>query len=360
MISQKRLAVIYALLAAVLFGGAAPISKYLVEGIEPVILAGLLYLGSGFGLLIYLILNSFKGNERTKIEASLCKSDLPWLLGVIICGGFLAPIVLMYSLISTPAATASLLLNFEAVATTILAFLLFNEAIGKKIWAALGLVTFSCIILSFDPLGNFGFSLSAIGILVCCALWGLDNNFSRNISAKDPIAIVCMKGLGAGFLSLITGIFLSQELPSISTSLAVMIFGFFAYGGLTSVLFLLSLRQIGASRTGSLFAVSPFFGVAVSFLIFNYPPDFGFYLSLPLMIIGTALLIFENHSHMHHHCGLIHEHRHSHDDVHHTHEHDASAPPLSSSGEHSHMHSHEKIDHEHSHAPDIHHRHEHQ
>lgn len=358
MISKHRLAVIYALLSAALFGGAAPVSKYLVEGIEPIILAGLLYLGSGFGLLFYLLFNSLKGHKRDQIEASLQKSDIPWLLGIIICGGFLAPIILMYSLVSTPAATASLLLNFEAVATTIVAFLFFKEAVGKRIWVALGLISFSCIILSWDPLGELGFSLSAMGILICCIIWGLDNNFSRNISSKDPLSIVCIKGLGAGFLSVIVGIILAQKLPSLSTLLLVMLFGFCAYGGLTSVLFLLSLRQIGASRTGSLFAVAPFFGVAASFIIFSNPPEYSFYLSLPLMVIGTALLIFENHSHLHHHYGLTHEHRHIHD-THHMHEHNSNAPPISPSGEHSHMHSHEKIYHDHPHEPDIHHRHEH-
>ncbi|MBN2733924.1 MAG: EamA family transporter [Methanomicrobiaceae archaeon] len=358
MISEQKLAVIYAILAAVLFGGCAPIAKYLLDGIEPIILAGLLYLGSGFGLLAYLVLNRILSGKRDLIEASLQKSDIPWLFGVVFFGGFLAPVILMYSLVMTPAATASLLLNFEAVATTIIAFFFFREAIGKQIWAALGLITLSCIILTWDPQGNLGFSIYAFGILICCTLWALDNNFSRNISSKDPVPIVCIKGLGAGTLSVIAGLFIGQSLPPLNVVITAMMVGFFAYGGLTSVLFLLALREIGTSRTGSFLAIAPFFGVAISFVMYSDNLGMSFILSLPLMIAGACLLIFEKHSHMHHHNAKTHEHRHRHN-LHHIHEHGLNDPLITSSGEHSHVHSHVETDHEHSHTPDIHHRHKH-
>jgi len=358
MVSKKELAYLYAVLSAALFGGCAPVGKYMLGSIEPVILAGLFYLGSGFGLLIYILLQSHKKESRNKTEASLQKSDLPWLIGVVTFGGFLAPVILMYSLVITPAATASLLLNFEAVATSVIAFFIFREAVGRQIWTGLLLITISCIILTFDPSENSGFSPGAIGILVACLFWALDNNFSRNISGKDPVPIVCIKGIAAGLLSVIFGIITGQQLPALSVSLLAMLIGFLSYGGLTSVLFLLSLREIGTSRTGSLLAVSPFFGVVISFALFNNPPETVFYISFPLMAAGVILLIFEKHSHQHSHKRQTHEHRHSHD-IHHNHSHDATSLPLSETCEHSHIHSHEELTHDHPHTPDIHHRHEH-
>ncbi|WOF16088.1 EamA family transporter [Methanoplanus sp. FWC-SCC4] len=361
MVSEKNFSVICAFLAAALFGGTAPIAKILLDGIDPIILASLFYLGSGFGLIIYILLQGIVSKKKKFLEASLQKSDYPWLFGVTLFGGVLAPVTLMYSLLMTPAATASLLLNFEAVSTTIIAFMLFGEAVGKHIWAALGCITLSCIILTWNPEGNLEFSLAAIGILLTCCFWALDNNFSRNISSKDPIKIVAIKGTGAGFISLVFALAIGQSLPSLQTSVLAMVVGFFAYGGMTSVLFLLALRGIGTSRTGSLLAISPFFGVGISFLLFNDVPDFSFYLAFPIMLIGALLLIFEKHSHMHHHRSQIHEHRHRHsqDKLHHDHQHDSTDPPLSPSGEHCHLHEHIERWHEHPHSPDIHHRHKH-
>lgn len=343
-----------------LFGGCAPVAKLLLEEIEPVSLAALLYFGSGIGLLAYILAGRLLGKKRRHVEASLHRDDLVWLGGVILFGGVLAPVTLMFSLEQTPATTAALLLNFEAVATALVAGVWFREAVGRRVAAALCLITLSCIILSWNGSGIFGFSGAALGIMICCLFWALDNNFSRNISSKDPVPTVMIKGLFAGVLSLLLALAIGEKLPDVPTSLVAMAFGFVSYGGVTSVLFLMALRGIGTSRTGSMLAVSPFFGVVTAFLIFSEPPTGAFYLALPIMALGAYLLINERHSHHHHHPAEGHEHRHRHDDGHHEHEHEEGTPPQSPAGDHSHLHIHEELFHHHSHTPDIHHRHQHE
>jgi len=357
--SGHKLSLFYAFMAAVLFGGCAPVAKVLLENISPAILAAYLYMGSGIGLYLYLLLFRLAGKKRHVKEAALKKEDYPWVIAVTVFGGVLAPVTLMFSLDATPAATAALLLNFESVATTLIAVFLFREAVGKRIWAALGLITFSCILLSYDPESAFGFSLAAFGILLACTFWACDNNLSRVISSKDPIPIVAAKGVLAGIISFMIAIAIGEPMPGTTDIAAALVFGFLSYGGLTSVLFLLALRGIGTSRTGALLAVSPFFGVAGSFILFTEIPGQMFYVSLPVMAAGAYLLLTEKHSHLHTHPAEIHEHRHRHDDLHHDHGHKPDDPPFSSSGEHSHLHEHRELTHDHHHTPDIHHRHEH-
>lgn len=359
MSGERRTALISAILAAFLFGGCAPFAKLLLEDIQPMILSSLLYLGSGAGLVLFMAVHRVSGGNRKNLEAAIKREDLPWLAGLTIFGGILAPVVLMYSLSYTPAATATLLLNFEAVATTVIAGLFFKEAVGKKILFALSLITLSCILLTFDPGSGLGFSIAAFGIILSCVFWALDNNMSRNISSCDPIPVVAIKGLLAGTVTFFLAILVGDTIPALSLSAVAMVFGFFSYGGMTSVLFLIALRGIGTSRTGSLLAISPFFGVIIAFLLFMEPPDPAFYIALPVMAAGALLLIFEKHSHPHHHHAQRHEHRHRHDDLHHDHGHLETDPPVSSSGEHSHMHDHPEIHHDHPHTPDIHHRHRH-
>ncbi|WP_067050836.1 DMT family transporter [Methanofollis ethanolicus] len=356
---SERLPVIYALAAAALFGITAPFSKLLLGGVGPVTMASLLFLGSGTGLLIYLMAGSLSGNGRDGVEASLSRSDLPWLVGVVVSGGVLAPIVLMVSLAHTPAATAALLLNFEAVATAIIAVMWYREPIGRRMGAALCLITFSCIILSWNPDQAFGFSIAALGILLTCTFWGLDNNFSKMISAKDPIPIVMIKGLGAGTVTFFIARALGEAIPSPETCCAAMIIGFLGYGGLMSVFFLMALRGIGSARTGALVSTSPFFGVLVSFFLFTDDPGVLFYPSLLTMGLGAYLLITERHSHSHHHEAMVHEHRHRHDDLHHDHEHPAGTPAIDRHGYHSHPHAHHDLWHDHPHSPDTHHQHRH-
>jgi len=344
--------IIQAILAAVLFGASTPAAKLLLGKIEPVPLAAFLYLGSGLGLLLYRILRHLSGNYKA-VEAKISRKEVKWLIGAVMSGGVIAPIILMFGLRTTPAATASLLLNFEGVATTLIAVLIFNEAIGTRIWLAVASITIASILLSLNVTGEWGFSIGAVGVLLACVLWGADNNFTRNISAKDPFITVTIKGLGAGAFSLFLAFALNSGFPGFKIIIGAMILGCFSYG-LSIVLFIFAMRNLGAARTSAFFGAAPFVGALLSFLLLNELPNVLFYISLPIMILGAYLILGEEHAHSHTHESIEHEHRHRHDDNHHTHLHEDGADL-----EHAHMHRHEPVRHDHAHTPDTHHRHKH-
>jgi len=344
--------IILALIAALLFGASAPLAKILLGEVEPVLLAAFLYLGSGFGLLaikIFQRINQQWQNDEAKIE----KSDFKWLSGAILAGGVAAPIVLLFSLKNTPAATASLLLNFEGVATTLIAFLVFKESISRRAWGAIILITIASIFLSINLDSEWGFSLGTLGIVAACVLWGIDNNFTRNISAKDPLVIVTIKGIGAGSFSLIMALFLGADFPSMKVILGALVLGSLSYGA-SIVLFIHAMRGLGAARTSALFSTAPITGIVLSILIFKEFPSWLFFVAFPLMIVGAYLLVKDDHEHHHIHEMVIHEHSHSHDDGHHDHEHAGKFPK-----KHSHIHTHDELSHSHHHMPDLHHRHVH-
>jgi drug/metabolite transporter (DMT)-like permease len=352
--------ILQALAAAALFGINAPLSKLLLAPsalgqVAPIPMAALLYLGSGVGALILLALQ--RSEIAAESEARLQRADAPWLIGALLAGGVAAPIVLMFSLRITPGATASLLLNFEGVATTLLAALAFGESIGSRVWGAVGLITGASAILSWEAGGAFGVSVGALGVLAACVLWGIDNNFTRNISAKNPLTIVTVKGLGAGLFSLILALIVGQPLPNIGAALGAMALGSVSYG-LSITLFIRALRDLGTARTSALFSSAPFIGSLISFVILREPVSPQFLLALPLMLTGTLLLVTERHAHRHQHRFMLHEHRHRHDDEHHDHEHAPDEIPPS--GWHSHPHEHRPQTHTHPHAPDLHHRHTHE
>lgn len=343
--------IIQALTAALLFGVSAPLAKYLLGEIDPLPLAAFLYLGSGIGLLgvkLYQHITRQRNNE-----ARLEISDFKWLAGAVIAGGVAAPIILLVSLKNTPAATASLLLNFEGVATSLIAFFVFGESISRRAGWAIALITIGSVILTINPQAEWGLSFGAVGILAACVLWGMDNNFTRNISAKDPITIVTVKGLAAGSLSFGMALVLGNHLPAWDVVWKALVLGGLSYGA-SIVLFIHAMRGLGAARTSTLFSTAPIAGIILSILIFRELPDWLFFVSLPLMVIGALLLVNEEHEHPHVHEVLIHEHAHTHDDGHHEHEHEGTTPR-----KHSHLHTHERLIHAHPHMPDIHHRHEH-
>lgn len=346
---------ILAILAAILFGAGAPLAKLLLGSMAPVPLAAFLYLGSGTGILLYRLLRQIISHNPTK-EAGISKTDSLWLVGAVLAGGVAAPIVLMFSLSYTPAATASLLLNFESVATTFIAALFFKEAIGKRIWLAILCITAASILLTVDFQSGWGFSLSAFGVLGACVLWGTDNNFTRNISAKNPLIITTIKGLGAGLVSLALALAIGNPLPDMTVILKAMLLGCFSYG-ISIILFILAMRDLGAARTSALFGIAPFTGALLSFLLFHQWPGPLFMVVLPLMAAGVVLLLYENHNHRHIHYSMEHDHSHRHDDDHHNHRH--SRPDQTVDGFHSHPHIHPAVEHEHEHTPDIHHRHQH-
>jgi drug/metabolite transporter (DMT)-like permease len=334
-----------ALLAALFFGASAPISKLLLGDVPPIMMAAFLYLGSGTGISLIKLYQRWTSNQK---EAGIKRPDVVWLAGAIISGGILAPIILMISLKNTPASTASLLLNFEGVGTTVLAVLFFHESISRRALGAIAAITLASIFLSTNFGSNWGMSLGAFGVLLACMLWGLDNNLTRNISAKDPLTIVGWKGLVSGSFSLLLGLFLGQRLPPLITILSILLLGFISYG-LSTMLFIYSMRGLGAARTSALYGTAPLAGVILSILIFKDPINFWFGIAAILMVAGASLLANEEHAHFHIHMPVVHEHVHKHEEFH---AHDANLTV------HSHEHEHPQTEHEHGHMPDIHHRHD--
>ncbi|HEY5271410.1 MAG TPA: EamA family transporter [Anaerolineales bacterium] len=343
-----------ALFAAVLFGASAPLSKLLLGEVQPVPLAAFLYLGSGTGAFLMLLFQGLRSGGRP-VEAHLSRGDLPWLGGALLAGGIGAPIVLLLGLERTPASTASLLLNFEGVATTLIAVSFFKESIDRRITWAIGLVTLASILLTWTG-GNWDFSLGALGIVGACFLWGLDNNFTRHISAKNPLIIVGVKGLGAGTFSLVLCLLIQQQLPALNIVLLAMLLGSISYG-ISIQLFIVAMRSMGAARTSTLFGIAPIVGVVLSLVLLREKPQTMFWAALPVMLAGAWLMLTENHSHQHIHESLQHNHRHSHLDKHHIHVCQEDVPLVN--GSHTHEHRHESLEHEHAHTPDLHHRHKH-
>ncbi|MDD1677985.1 MAG: DMT family transporter [Methanomicrobiales archaeon] len=334
---------LYAIGAAVLFGASTPFAKLLLADMAPLPLAASLYLGSGLGILPFLV-----RRRRLGEEAALRRADLPWLLGAIVAGGILAPVALLYGLAQTPAETASLLLNLEVVATALFALLLFREGITLRVWTAILVLVFASLLLSWNG-GMLGVSPGALGIIAATTLWGLDNNLTCVISGKDPLAIATLKGFLAGGVLAIAALVFTGPYPIPGSFLLAMLLGFFAYG-LSTILFVLSLRHLGSTRTSSYFSIAPFAGALLSLIIFLQTPGILFLAALVLMLAGVFLLVGETHTHPHRHYRMVHEHRHRHDDLHHPHH-------AGTQSEHTHPHQHEEAEHTHSHTADLHHRH---
>ena len=337
--------ILQALLAALFFGASAPIAKLLLGDVPPILMAAFLYLGSGTGISLIKVYQHVTGNQR---EAGIRRPDAGWLAGAIVSGGIIAPIILMISLKSTPASTASLLLNFEGVGTTVIALSFFHESISRRALAAIFMITLASIFLSTDFSSGFGLSLGALGVIVACVLWGVDNNFTRNISARDPLTIVAWKGLVAGCFSLLLGLVLGQQLPEARLVLRILLLGFISYG-LSTMFFIYSMRGLGAARTSALYGTAPLAGVILSIFIFHDPFTMLFIVAALLMITGAYLLSNEEHAHFHIHMPVVHEHIHRHDETH---------AHSDADEQHSHEHEHPHTEHEHGHMPDIHHRHE--
>jgi len=343
-------AVIYALLAAVLFGASTPFAKLLTGGIAPILLAGLLYLGSGVGLAAARIVR-----DRGWRPSGMKRSEWPWLIGAIGFGGILGPIALMFGLTETSGAVSSLLLNLEAVFTALLAWVAFKENADLRIVTGMVLIVAASVVLSWPsgqigPGGGYG----ATAIAFACLCWAIDNNLTRKVSASDALFLAGAKGLAAGIVNVLLALKLGAQLPSAPTVLAAMGLGLSGYG-ISLVLFVLALRGLGSARTGAYFSMAPFVGAAISLPLLGEQPGWPFWAALVLMAIGIWLHITERHAHEHTHEALEHTHRHVHD-THHQHEHPAG---WDGREPHTHLHRHEAITHSHAHFPDIHHRHRH-
>jgi drug/metabolite transporter (DMT)-like permease len=340
----------FAILAAALYGISSPVSKLLLKEIPPTLMAAFLYLGAGLGMSIFGFIKHKKYNEKT--EAGLTKQELPYIVGMVILD-IAAPIFLMLGLSMTTSASASLLNNFEIVATSLIALLIFKESISKRLWGAISLITLSSIILSVEDISSFSFSFGSIFVLLACICWGLENNCTRKLSVKDPLEIVVIKGFGSGIGSLIIALTLGEQITNIPYILAALLLGFFAYG-LSIFFYIYAQRDLGAAKTSAYYAIAPFIGVGVSLMIFREIPTLSFIIALVIMIIGTVFASTEVHNHKHSHNIITHEHSHSHDDGHHIHRHSKTI-----SGKHNHIHIHEESNHSHKHTQDIHHSHAH-
>ena len=342
-----------ALLAALLFGASAPLAKIFLRTLSPLELAGALYLGSGFGLALWQLVRRFRQKTATA-EAAVGRSDWVWLLGAIVSGGVVAPVLLMFGLVTTPASSTSLLLNMEGVLTALLAWFVFRENFDRRILFGMIAIVAGGVLVSFSPGKSAGFSWGALAIIGACFCWAVDNNLTRKASAADPTQIAMFKGLSAGAVNLFIGLAVTGKAPSASSLAGAAILGFLCYG-VSLTCFVLALRDLGTARTGAYFSTAPFLGVLLSLLLLHEVPPLLFWPGFLLMIFGIWLHLTEHHEHEHFHEGMDHEHRHCHDE-HHQHEHLPSDPP----GEpHSHWHRHIPMRHFHLHLPDIHHRHRH-
>ncbi len=345
---MRRPGVLEALMAACLFGAATPLASELVGETSPQVLAGLLYLGSGLVLLLSMWL------WPTHREAPLTRREVPALSGAIFFGGGLGPVLLVVGLRTTPAATASLLLNLEVVFTALIAWLAFREGFSRRVGIGLAMIVGGGVLVSWQP-GRAGISWGALAIAGACACWALDNNLTQLVSAKDPRQIATLKGVVAGSANLALGLLLGGALPAIRPTTAAIAIGVVGYG-ISLMLFVSALRALGTARTGAFFSVAPFAGVAVAIVLLG---DAVPRLLLPaglLMGVGVWLYITEHHEHVHRHEPMTHAHAHTHADLHHNHEHE---PGTDLSVPHSHEHTHPALEHAHPHRPDIHHRHGH-
>jgi drug/metabolite transporter (DMT)-like permease len=343
--------------AAVLFGASTPLAKILLGGIPPVALAGLLYAGSFLGLAVYRGAAGCAGRwsrSRGSVkETPLEKHDLPWLAGAVLTGGIAAPILLMLGLSRVTGFAGSLLLNFEAAATALIAVLFFRENAGRRVWAALALMTAAGVLISWNSGQGRLELVGPLLVLAAVAGWGLDNNLTRQISDKDPVQIAMAKGLISGAFSLGLAFALGQGVSPGLRVVAGLSVGALGYG-LSLVLFIKGLKGLGAFRAGALFSVAPFAGALTSILVLGDRVRPGLAVAGLLMAAAVVLVVREKHTHAHHHDRMTHAHVHVHSGLHHDHAHEGDVLEP-----HIHEHVHDETDHAHGHWPDSDHRHGH-
>ena len=274
-------AIFHAVLAAALYAVSIPFSKLLLVEVSPTMLAAFLYIGAGIGMAV---LGAVKKNRG---EESLMRSDIKYTISMVVLD-IVAPILLMLGLKFSPAANASLLNNFEIVATAVIALAVFGETVGKRLWTAIALITLSSILLTLDTAEGFSFSFGALLVLGATICWGIENNCTRQIADKDPLQIVMVKGLGSGLGALVVALVIGEKLVGVEWLLATMLLGFVAYG-LSIYYYTYAQRVIGAARTSAYYAIAPFIGVVLSMLILGEHPNWIFFVALAIMLVGTRL-----------------------------------------------------------------------
>lgn len=341
----KHTATVFAILAAALYAINIPLSKLLLEEIAPTMMAAFLYLGAGVGLLLVRL------SGRKETSDPLTRAELPCTVGMILLD-IAAPILLMLGLKSTNSANASLLNNFEIVATSLIAFFVFKEVLSRRLILAIGLVTAASIILGFEGEGSFRFSTGSALVLGACVCWGLENNCTRMLSNKNSVQITTIKGIFSGLGSLIVALSLGEPVPGIVWIAAALSLGFVAYG-LSINLYIKAQKDLGAAKTSAYYSIAPFLGVVFSMLLLGERPGIQFYAGLAIMIAATVLMVKDTialqHSHEHIH---IHSHTHRHGDMVHSHEHTHVHAHTHIHGEDEtvHGHTHEQLEgHDHEH-----------
>jgi drug/metabolite transporter (DMT)-like permease len=350
---MNRRAVVLALLSAALFGASTPAAKWLLGTVDPAILAGLLYCGAGIGIAVLRRLAGPLMRERAA-QAPLERRDLPWLAGAILAGGVLGPILLMLGLARTDAASASLLLTLEGVATAMLAWFVFHESFDRRIALGMAFLVAGAIVLAWSGTPTIIGLLGPLAIVGACLAWGIDNNLTRKVSLADPLQIVEIKGLVAGPINLMIGLAVGATLPGPNVATLAGIVGFFGYG-VSLALFVFALRHLGTARTGAYFSTAPFIGAVAAVVLLHEPVTLQLLAAGMLMALGVWLHLTEIHEHEHEHEPVEHAHGHVHDE-HHQHAHGPGDPPAEP---HTHRHKHARLRHRHPHMPDMHHTHRH-
>ena len=344
----KNLATMYAIVAAALYAINVPFSKMLLGYVEPTMMAAFLYLGAGAGMFVYSLVSKATG-KATPTEP-LTKKELPYTVAMVVLD-MIAPILLMFGIKSSNAANVSLINNFEIVATSLIALLVFKEIISKRLWIAIFLVTVASVILSFEGAGAFAFNIGSLFVFGACLCWGIENNCTRMISNKSSVEIVVIKGTFSGLGSLIVALLIGEDIPSILWMACTLLLGFVAYG-LSIYFYVRAQKDLGAAKTSAYYAIAPFLGVAFGMLFLGERPAIQFYAALAIMIVSTYFMIKDTielqHTHEHTHT---HIHEHSHGDTVHSHEHTHTHTHIHIHGEDSddHEHIHETMSHEHLH-----------
>lgn len=330
---RKTIAILYAILAAIFYALNIPFSKIMLNVVSPTILASLLYLGAGIGIGIIF------GLKRQEINSDqyLSKSDFPYVLAMIILDT-VAPILLMFGLLYTASSTASLLNNFEIVATSVIALVVFKELISKRLWVAIFLITIASIILSMNDISDLHFSYGSILIIFATLCWGFENNCTRKIALKNTYQIVMIKGIFSGLSSFFIAMLLNEKIPKIKYCLIILFVGFVAYG-LSILFYIMAQRELGAAKTSAFYAVAPFIGVFLSIIFLKESISINYLIAFIIMLIGSIIVVIDtliishnhNHTHVytHTHNGITHTHSivHCHDHYH-----------LNSKNEHYHIH----------------------
>ena len=325
----------FAFLAAVFYAINVPISKVLLQHVGPTTMAALLYLGAGIGIGMMSLFNK---KDREKAE-SLTKAELPYIVGMIVLD-IAAPIFLMLGISYGSSANASLLGNFEIVATTVIALILFKEAVTKRLWVAIGLITLSSILLSFEGTDSFHFSYGSLLVIMATVCWGLENNCTRELSSKSTYQIVMLKGLCSGLGALVIALIKRESFPGIGYIAIALALGFVAYG-LSIFMYVRAQNVLGAAKTSAYYAVNPLIGALLAFLFLSESLSWMYVIALIVMVIGSALVVVDT---------LIRQHDHEHQ---HTFTHTHGGSTHTHTVRHSHVHKHYLTEEKHRHRHSI-------